>query len=469
MVTKPTKKKCLLITYVAPRAPGGGGEVRAFHLVRTAAQEFDVTVLNLGGTTGTGRLPDDLRSLCKRVIEPSSEPQSSEIVLPKGRLSSRTHFLSACLFPWRDHYGRFLKLVIQHATSIRAEGSNWPNALIRRALNFWSRLLPIPPITCFMFDSSWRRIENSTRSLIQNKTFDIYWIEHTLSWPYFERLFPSHSPGFVVCSGHNVEQAVAQRLENASQDSPLLDYYASQTRLMRKMELRAWNRSDLIIQCSELDAEITRSAVPGKKVFVIPNGVDTGYFQQSESLPSSDSPTILFTAGFGYAPNIEAVDWFLRNVFPRLLTIIPNCRFVFAGSEASSLYQSIQSLIAPYASSVECISDPPDIRPCFEKATVYVVPLQYGGGTRLKILEAMSMQVPVVSTSAGAEGVPYEDGKHLLLADTADDFVQAIVKLLKDPQLRQKMSATAVEFVRTHYDWQKICHRTSVILHECCP
>lgn len=464
----PPRKKCLLITYVAPRAPGGGGEVRAFHLVRTATQTFDVTLLNLGGISGAGTTPDALRSLCERVIEPSSEPMQNETISPRGRLRSWVQFFFACTFPWLDHYRPFLKLVIQHATTSRTKGLNGPSIILRRALDIWSRMLPIPPMTCFMFDSSWRKIEQSARQLISRETFDVVWIEHTLTWPYFERLFPNRSPRFVICSSHNVEQVVSQRLERTLQASPYLDYYAAQTRLMQKMELRAWNRSDLIIQCSEFDAEITQSTVPAKRVVVIPNGVDTNYFQRSTSVPSSGSPTILFTAGFGYHPNIEAVEWFLDKVFPNLLSKFPDCRFVFAGSEAKSLYQKLKSSLSSIDQSVECISDPPDIRPCFEKAWVYIVPLLYGGGTRLKILEAMSMRVPVVSTNAGAEGVPYEHGKHLLLADSPDDFVQAIAKLLNNSKLRIDMSATAAEFVRKNYDWQQLCQKTSTALRESC-
>jgi glycosyltransferase involved in cell wall biosynthesis len=217
-----------------------------------------------------------------------------------------------------------------------------------------------------------------------------------------------------------------------------------------------------------MDAEMTRLAVPGKMVKTIPNGVDTKYFQKKNEASLSESPTILFTAGFGYHPNIEAVEWFLDKVFLGLLSIIPNCKFLFAGSEAESVYQNIKSTRSSIDQSVECISDPPDIRPCFEKAWVYVVPLQYGGGTRLKILEAMSMRVPVVSTRIGAEGVPYEDGKHLLLADSPEDFIKAIVKLLNDPTLRTDMSANAAEFVGENYDWQRLCQQTSTVLRETC-
>lgn len=463
------KKKCLVITYITPRCPGGGGEVRSFHLVNAATEVFDVSILNIGGISGAGLIPIEITKRCQKVIQPSSEPLKTPSVASRGRLRSWLHFFSACIFPWLDNYEPFLTLILQYGSTARSNKNNLPNLVIRKALSFWSRLLPIPPTTCSLFNSSWKRIEDSARKLIAEDKFDIIWVENTLSWPFLERLFHSDLKNyFIICSSQNIETAVYKRLEDKSRSSPFLNYYAAQTRLMQKMELRAWAHSDLIIQCSEMDAEMTRLAVPGKMVKTIPNGVDTKYFQKKNEASLSESPTILFTAGFGYHPNIEAVEWFLDKVFLGLLSIIPNCKFLFAGSEAESVYQNIKSTRSSIDQSVECISDPPDIRPCFEKAWVYVVPLQYGGGTRLKILEAMSMRVPVVSTRIGAEGVPYEDGKHLLLADSPEDFIKAIVKLLNDPTLRTDMSANAAEFVGENYDWQRLCQQTSTVLRETC-
>jgi glycosyltransferase involved in cell wall biosynthesis len=115
---------------------------------------------------------------------------------------------------------------------------------------------------------------------------------------------------------------------------------------------------------------------------------------------------------------------------------------------------------------VEWISDPPDIRPAFGRGLVYVVPLLCGGGSRLKILEAMSMRVPVVSTSVGAEGVPYEDGKHLLLADGAEAFAAAVVRLLQDAQLRQRLTEQAAEFVREAWDWSTLRTKLRGVLQK---
>jgi glycosyltransferase involved in cell wall biosynthesis len=199
---------------------------------------------------------------------------------------------------------------------------------------------------------------------------------------------------------------------------------------------------------------------------VLGNGVDGRYFQASARSASPHSPLILFTAGFGYQPNVEALTWFLTGVLPLIRRSVPKVGFLFAGSDAQRVAQSLQAASGISLEGVEWISDPPDIRPAFNRGLVYVVPLLCGGGSRLKILEAMSMRVPVVSTSVGAEGVPYQDGRHLLLADGAEAFAAAVVRLLQDEPLRQRLTDQAAEFVRESWDWSTLCRQLRDVLQK---
>ena len=130
----------------------------------------------------------------------------------------------------------------------------------------------------------------------------------------------------------------------------------------------------------------------------------------------------------------------------------PEVKFVFAGSQAKQAKRDLSI----DDEAIECVSDPADIRPCFQAAWVFVVPLLVGGGTRLKILEAMSMGVPVVSTSVGAEGLGAENGMHLLIADTPQEFADAVVRLLNDSALQSRMKTVAAEWVRTRYSWESL-------------
>lgn len=444
--------------------PGGGGEVRSYNLVRTAAEAFELTVLNIGGVSGAGRVPPELAAKCKRVIEPGDSVIPETQNRPASRIGAWGRFVCALLFPWRDHGRPFLSLLLQHG------GQNDPRMagrLVRLAFGFWSRILALMPMTCFLFDSAWRRIRDEALNVAEQERFDLVWVEHTLAWPFAEQVLITprlkHLP--VLCSGHNVEHRVCERQAIAEQHPQRRCYLDRQTELMRRMELRAWRRSQLILQCSTIDADLTRQLYPGANVAVIGNGVDGQYFHRSDH-SESPSDTIVFTAGFGYQPNSEAVWWFLRDVFPRVRRAVPNVKFLFAGSEASRLAESLRTSADFSLEAVDWVSDPDDIRPSFQQGKVYVVPLLCGGGSRLKILEAMSMEVPVVSTTVGAEGVPYEHGRHLLLADGAEAFSAAVISLLNDADLRSKLAESAANFARDSWDWSALRGQLRSVLQE---
>jgi len=460
------RKSCLLITFQAPRMPGGGGEVRSYNLVRTAAEVFDLTVLNIGGMGGDGRVPAEIRAQCRKVIEAFDFPVAgSGTAAPVSRLRAWLRLLSALAMPWRDHGRPYLRLQLQYGAGTVA---SLAGRLVRTADAVWSNVCPQMPVTCFMFDAAWRRIQPQALRLAATEKFDVVWVEHTLAWPFAAQLLAlpvlRHVP--VLCSGHNVEHTVCRRQADTESQPRLKQYYRRQAAAMRRMELRAWRRSQLILQCSSGDAQLTRRLVPQAAVEVLGNGVDGRYFQPDATVARPASPQIVFTAGFGYQPNVEAVTWFLSRVLPLIRLHVPQAGFLFAGSEAQRLAESLSTASGMSLNGVEWISDPVDIRPAFGRGLVYVVPLLCGGGSRLKILEAMSMRVPVVSTSVGAEGVPYEDGKHLLLADGAEAFAAAVVRLLQDAQLRQRLTEQAAEFVREAWDWSTLCAKLRNVLQK---
>jgi glycosyltransferase involved in cell wall biosynthesis len=309
----------------------------------------------------------------------------------------------------------------------------------------------MPPATSLLFSGAWQNIRVQAEAAASQQQFDVIWVEHTLVWPFAERLLRLQKGGrpFVICSGHNVEHHVLQRQARSAAHGSGRWYLWRQVRLMQRMEQAAWSASDLIVQCSENDARYTRRCVPQTSVLVMPNGVDTGYFRRRSALPTEPSPTLVLTAGFGYAPNLEGLQWFLRDVFPLVQQKVPEVSFLFAGSCAAAA----ADVCAPLPKGVRFLSDPVDIRPAFECGWVYVVPLLSGGGSRLKILEAMAMQVPVVSTTLGAEGVPYRSGRDLLLADGAVEFADAVLRLLESATLRHDLTASAQELVLNEYTW----------------
>ena len=176
---------------------------------------------------------------------------------------------------------------------------------------------------------------------------------------------------------------------------------------------------------------------------VIPNGVDVSLYS---SIPRDPKPnTLIFTGAFSYHPNYEAMQWFLGEVYPHIQAQVPDVHLLITGKHGN--------LPLPTMENVTLTGFVDDIRPLIAGAWASIVPLHTGGGTRLKILEAMALGTPVVATSKGAEGLEAEVGTHLLVADTPEDFAQTIIRLFQEPNLRQTLADNAYQLIKEKYDW----------------
>jgi polysaccharide biosynthesis protein PslH len=185
---------------------------------------------------------------------------------------------------------------------------------------------------------------------------------------------------------------------------------------------------------------------------VVPNGVDTN-FNQRESVEPIDLPphALVFTGTMDFRPNVDAVLWFAREVLPLVRQTIPGAHFVIVGQRPHARLNELRAEPAiTITGAVE------DTRPYIAAAAAYVIPLRMGGGTRLKLLEAMSMAAPIVSTTLGAEGFPIAPGRELLLADDPASFARSIVDLIQQPEQGQVLGRVARSFVVEQYDWRQI-------------
>ena len=190
--------------------------------------------------------------------------------------------------------------------------------------------------------------------------------------------------------------------------------------------------------------------VPTSQFLVVPNGVDCAHFDALGTRADPPQDTLLFTGSLAYYPNVDGLHFFMREVFPQICAAVPTVRFLIAGREPPPA-------ITAYAAhpNVEVVADVPDMRDYYAKATVVVVPLRVGGGTRLKILEAMAMAKPVVSTAVGAEGIDVTPGIDIALADDPVEFAGAVVSLLGG-QGRSELAAAGRRLVEQSYDWESI-------------
>lgn len=181
---------------------------------------------------------------------------------------------------------------------------------------------------------------------------------------------------------------------------------------------------------------------------VISNGVDLDYFVPSRELPEPFS--LVFTGMMAYMPNHEGITWFLDDVFPRVRRALPDARLYIVGKDPPA------SLRQRASAQVVVTGTVPDVRPWLRRATASIVPLRSGGGTRLKISEALAMKKPVVTTRIGCEGIDVVDGESVLIADGAASFADAVVRLLTDAELRARLGSSGHDLVCRRYGWSAI-------------
>jgi len=263
----------------------------------------------------------------------------------------------------------------------------------------------------------------------------------------------------VVYDAHNAEALLQQRAFAADVRRPrrwvAAAYSAVQTLKLRRYEQRIVRAASGIAAVSSADAvALQRLAPVARPLQVVSNGVDIDVYQPHAPYPNpypQTGPHIVFTGKMDFRPNVDGVLWFAEQVLPRLQAAIPQVHFWIVGK---SPHQRLDRL--HQHPDITITGAVPDILPYIAHADLYVVPLLAGGGTRLKILEAMAMAKPIVSTRLGADGFAVEDGEQLALADTSAEFAARCQKLLHDRQSAAAMGQRGRIFVEIRYNWDCI-------------
>jgi glycosyltransferase involved in cell wall biosynthesis len=185
----------------------------------------------------------------------------------------------------------------------------------------------------------------------------------------------------------------------------------------------------------------------------VPTGVDTEFFKPSGNV-ERDPVNLVFTGSMDWLPNEDAIQWFTKEIFPLVKRMIPNATLTVVGRDP---YPSLIDL-AKIDSSIIVTGRVDDVRPYIERAAAYVVPIRVGGGTRLKIYEAMAMAKPIVSTTVGAEGLPVRDQEELLIADTPEAFANSIISVLREESLGARLGANAAKLVIQNFGWDRVAN-----------
>ena len=260
---------------------------------------------------------------------------------------------------------------------------------------------------------------------------------------------PTRTSTPVVLFEHNVEYMIWKRLHEVEKRPGRRTLLALEWCKMRHYEAKACARAGLTVAVSEADRALLAANAPGADIRAIGTGVDTAYFHPNGAVEAP--ATLVFTGSMDWYPNEDAIMYFIEAILPELRREVPGLSLAVVGRDPSERLRATCT-----AAGVHVTGTVADVRPYVAEAAVYVVPLRIGGGTRLKIFEALAMGKAVVSTRVGAEGLPIVSGQHFLQADSPADFTQAVVTLLKDPDRRHALGMAGRRLVEERYSWAQV-------------
>jgi polysaccharide biosynthesis protein PslH len=261
----------------------------------------------------------------------------------------------------------------------------------------------------------------------------------------------------IVIQAHNIEANLWKRHYEIEKSPVKRAYIKEQWRKFLRFEGDAYHRADRVVCCSEADAALAARSYGAVKTSVVDNGVDVGRF--AAVAPDRNSNKILFLGALDWRPNLDAVALLLGEIFPLLRAQVPGAELLIVGRHPPD---QLRKKIAGIA-GVSLHADVPDVTPYLAQCALMTVPLRIGGGSRLKILEALAAGLPVVSTTIGAEGLELEDGRHLRLADSPSDHALALAAALKDPAGSFARAAAGRTRVAERYGWPMLADRLEAV------
>ncbi len=384
-----------------------GGRLRSFNLIRELSRQHELTVLT---THGQGESASALREQlahCNRVESREFSPTKS----------SSPNFLFALASSW------------------------------------------LSPLPVDLHKHQLPALRREVQQLLDTGDFDLCIADFMSALPNVS--LATRTP--VVLFSHNVEYMIWKRLHDNEPNWIKRMMLTVEWRKMRRAETRVCDAVAATITVSEEDALLLRRTSPQALIAAVPTGVDVHYFTQDKAVAQAPF-NLVFSGSMDWLPNEDAMLFFMQDVLPLVQREIPQVTLCIVGRHPSERLRA-----AAFLQSVEVTGTVPDVRPWLDRATVFIVPLRIGGGTRLKIYEALSMGLPVVSTTIGAEGLSLIDNVHLLRADTPAEQASAIVRLLRQPALRTALSEAGRKLMLDHHDWPQVARHFEALCRDALP
>jgi len=397
---KSKRQHILFLTPQLPYPPEQGTAIRNFNLIRQVSRHFGVSLLSFADRSPQPQHLATLQQFCQNIWT---------VPVPSWPLKKRLRLLLSSADPDLAH---------------RLRSSTFSSVL---------------------------------RRILKDHPFDALQIEGLEMAPYGleAQSWPEVSSPPLIFDAHNAEYVLQRRAFTASLSTvkrwPAAIYSLVQWHRIRRFERLVCQQAWAVLAVSQLDAQALKKLFPALRPLLVPNGVDTSLYHPGlrDSLPL-EHPALVFTGKMDFRPNCEAAQWFIKAVWPHIQAQIPKVHLYIVGKNPPPQLQRFQSPQIHITGYVK------DILPYFGGADVYIVPLLVGGGTRLKVLEAMAAALPIVSTQLGIEGIPLQNEKHALIAQDAPSFARKVIYLLKNPRTAQSLGQAARAFVQKRYTWEVV-------------
>lgn len=284
--------------------------------------------------------------------------------------------------------------------------------------------------------------------MLRSRRFDLVNLEFPyLGYCNLRQAPPGERPPRLVVDSHEIAYDLARQFARTGASMGRRLYAEVNWRKLRREELATYAAADGVYLCSTADEQRLAGQIPLASSAVIPNAADVDYYQPRPGDPPPDGCTVVYFGLLSTAPNVDAVLHFARDIWPRIVAAHPRARFKIVGGRPPA---SLQALAGP---GIELTGFVQDLRPHLASAAAIVVPLRLGGGTRLKIVEAMAMGKAIVSTTLGAEGIEAVPDKDILLADAPAAFADAVNRLLADPGEAARIGRSGRQLAVQRYAW----------------
>jgi sugar transferase (PEP-CTERM/EpsH1 system associated) len=288
------------------------------------------------------------------------------------------------------------------------------------------------------------KVVAALRNLLEAESYDVI----VCDFVFAGGVIPWASSCPIILFTHNIEAQIWLRHLQTTSNPFWKSLAWSEYQKMLRHERFCLRSAQHVLAVSELDKQMFARCIDRNRITVIPTGVDTEYFRPVGG-DGEQSHELVFTGAMDWLANVDAILYFARDILPLIRKQIPHVSITVAGRRPSPRLLAL----AHADKRIRVTGSVDDIRPYIAKASVYVVPLRIGGGTRLKIFEAMAMGKATVSTTVGAEGLPVTDGKEILIADSPEGFAHAVVSLLCQPEQRRQLGLSARRLVELKYSW----------------